>query len=123
MAQLWGRFTGSDVCGGCHEKAYSIWKGTDHSRAYETLARRGRERDPECLACHSVGFGYDGGISGDMEKGLMGVGCESCHGAGDEHVRSPRERKMHLDVNCRSCHTADKSPKFNYEGYLDKIRH
>ena len=118
-----GRFVGGDVCGGCHEEAYSIWRESSHSRAYEALVRRGRERDPECLICHSVGFGYEGGFSGGLEKGLIGVGCESCHGAGEDHLRSPRERKMHLDVNCRSCHTADKSPKFNYEGYLDKIRH
>jgi len=42
-----GRFVGSDVCGGCHEEAYSIWRRRGHSRGYETLVRRGRERDPE----------------------------------------------------------------------------
>ena len=64
-----------------------------------------------------------GGFSGDGKESFIGVGCESCHGAGGEHIKSPKEFRMGMDVNCISCHTVDKSPKFNFEEYLDKIRH
>ncbi len=59
------RFAGVDSCKDCLIKAYAIWKQTKHARAYESLitGREGtknpisRMTDPECLRCHTTGWG------------------------------------------------------------------
>ena len=61
-------FVGTDTCGECHTEALEIWKKTPHAHALESLdptnKRVGHERlngvnrtfDPECIACHVVGW-------------------------------------------------------------------
>src|SRR5262249_20213513 len=61
-------YVGSERCGDCHDKAYEVWKNSDHNHAYQTLveARRPslRQYDGECIVCHTVGFGYTSGFTG-----------------------------------------------------------
>jgi hypothetical protein len=92
-------FVGSDQCKGCHAGAFRIWQKVvekdgekySHSTAYQKLvdAKRpsNRQFDPECIVCHTVGFGYESGFF-DAKKtnNLLNVGCESCHGPASEHV-------------------------------------
>ncbi|MDH3394031.1 MAG: hypothetical protein OEL66_08485, partial [Desulfobulbaceae bacterium] len=47
------------------------------------------------------------------------VGCEACHGAGTEHVKTQGKRAMPIptpgsDV-CLRCHTPEHSDDFNYQ--------
>ena len=79
-------FTGSGKCRACHLKQYASWKKTKHSMVFEQL--QGAERkDPECVKCHTTGFGKPGGfVSEEKSEALENVGCESCHGPGSLHI-------------------------------------
>ncbi|MEZ5397491.1 MAG: multiheme c-type cytochrome, partial [Bryobacterales bacterium] len=41
-----------------------------------------------CFACHSTG-GVDFSADGETSVGEIGVGCEACHGPGEQHLRDP----------------------------------
>jgi len=55
-------FVGSATCKTCHIAAWTSWKATKHSHAYHTLEVAGHETDPDCLTCHTVGFGFSRGF-------------------------------------------------------------
>lgn len=100
-------YVGSRTCAACHSDAYEWWKGTRHGRAFETLVTRGKQRDEECLGCHVTGYeDLSTELRADIEY-LKGVGCESCHGPGVEHVQNPRdpEQRVHRAVPERICVT------------------
>ncbi len=84
-------YVGSDSCKSCHSDAYKKWESTPHHQAYRTLADAKspalREYDPECIVCHTVGFGYKSGYrDAATTPRLKNVGCESCHGPASEHI-------------------------------------
>jgi Cytochrome c554 and c-prime len=89
------KFAGSKVCGDCHTAAAAVFEKTPHAHATETLEnlKPPRHFDPECLSCHVTGwepqkfFPYASGYE-SLEKspGLVGNGCENCHGPAAEHV-------------------------------------
>jgi len=75
----------------------SFWRGIGwvNSPGYpDGLADFGRPVPPRCLECHASYFGrrtadieanvYDPGTA------VLGIGCETCHGPGAEHVRRQR---------------------------------
>ena len=97
-------YMGSRACRACHMTAaqgemYKIWENSKHAKAYATLATdeakaiaaglsiANPQEDATCLKCHST--------TGDVPSSRVharfdvseGVGCESCHGAG-EHYRT-----------------------------------
>ena len=55
-------------CVRCHSQEMSKWSLTKHARAWETLILRGEENNPECIACHSTGYGQPGGFGGYMKR-------------------------------------------------------
>lgn len=163
-------YVGSNKCKKCHIKQYKSWEKTKMAQSIEALkpnARTDRKAeaeppldpakdyttDPECLRCHTVGFGEAGGFAlaeGKLpdEKTLEAlgrVGCESCHGPGSEYIKVFEEiqkskrkykaeelhaiglREMGPDA-CTSCHSKD-SPfvaedfVFDYEEQKDKDTH
>ena len=120
-----GMYAGNASCKTCHASEYTSWKKTKHSHAYHTLVEKGHEKDPECLTCHTVGFGFQTGfISKPQTATLTDIGCESCHGVGGNHVRNPQKGYGQVTKNdCLTCHTAENSPKFDYDVYFPKIRH
>ncbi len=75
----------------------------------------------DCGACHSTGwqsFAVNGGVHQDDLEGIMGtwfeegIGCESCHGMGSEHVAAPLANSMIIDStaeNCGQCHSRQAS--------------
>ena len=120
------QFVGSAACKTCHIDEWKSWKETKHAHAYHTLEVAGHETDPECLTCHTVGFGNaDGFISVEKTPDHIDVGCENCHGAGSTHVEHP-EQKGYGTIKktfCVTCHTTENSPKFDIEVYFPKILH
>ncbi len=102
-------YVGTKGCRKCHIKQFKSWKETKMAKAYDILkpgeraeakAKAGLDpqkdytTDPECLPCHTTGYGKPGGfVSLEETPELVGVSCEMCHGAGSEYVK---EQYMHL---------------------------
>ena len=134
-------YVGSAACRSCHAAEHETWSASPHARAVETLAAVHKERNPDCLRCHSTGFGRPGGFP---EKGLPAehadraeVGCESCHGPGGDHV-AEGATKIGTIVSlgdkcdscvilqiCGACHDDANDPGFEFEvkQKIEKQRH
>jgi hypothetical protein len=137
-------FIGSEACKKCHEDAYDIWKKSGHAHAYETLEKvkhpGNRNYDPECIVCHTVGFGYKSGYENAVKTPkLKDVGCESCHGPASLHVRNPnnvewqkrinpwrhlpvpRDKQiLAMDLMCQKCHDAENDVTWTNGGFKRK---
>jgi hypothetical protein len=118
-------YVGSEVCKLCHEDIYKKWHDTKHAHALETLATKGQSQNPECLRCHTVGFGEQTGY--DMKSNqpyLAGVGCEMCHGRAGDHVRADDQTNNFAkttQATCSRCHNPETSPKFVYAEYVKRV--
>ncbi|MDH5458921.1 MAG: multiheme c-type cytochrome, partial [Nitrospinota bacterium] len=55
------------TCLTCHAKEHALWSKTGHSRAYAALEEVNKSFDPECLACHTTGFGKPGGFISEID--------------------------------------------------------
>lgn len=104
-AQDNGQYGGVDNCKMCHPDIYNDWAKTPHARSYELLVNVGKEKSPECLPCHSTGYGKGGFVDAATTPGLKGTACEACHGPGADHmgdktkiIRSPSGKV------CSACH-------------------
>jgi len=142
-------YIGSSKCKKCHIKQYKSWEQTKMAQSFEVLrsGQRAEQKqgagldpdkdytaDPECLRCHTTGYGKDGGFVDEATTPeLVGVGCEICHGAGgtyvaDEYMSLKNKEYKREDIaavgsiyppteeQCRECHNED-SP-FVGEGYV-----
>jgi hypothetical protein len=111
-------FVGSTACMNCHPLFHQQWSNTPHAFAFETLVEKGYAFNPECVYCHVVGYGAPTGyISPEKTPHLAGVQCESCHGAGKEHLEGkPMESGVPEEV-CVRCHDDVHSPPFEYSVY------
>ncbi|HEX2485655.1 MAG TPA: multiheme c-type cytochrome [Myxococcota bacterium] len=124
-------FVGSAGCRECHAAEHASWSAQPHARALATLAAKERAADAECQRCHTTGFGKPGGFpAGGAQAShpdLAGVGCESCHGPGGEHVKPDAAKRgtilaladkcdscVILQI-CGSCHDDANDPGFEYE--------
>jgi hypothetical protein len=93
-------YVGSEKCMGCHAAEFVKWQGTPHGHALDALekiAKRPglRNFDPECVVCHTIGFGYKTGYEDAVKTPLLKhVGCESCHGPGSGHISAPRNEQL-----------------------------
>ena len=99
------KYIGAKKCENCHDaeasgNQWGAWHEMDHSKAFEVLSsdeakkiasERGiadASKADECLKCHVTAFGVD---PKQLKKSFdikEGVGCESCHGPGDDHARA-----------------------------------
>ncbi len=117
-----GKYVGSFRCSQCHSIFHTNWQGTLHSRALEALEAIGQDKNAECLGCHTVGYGEEGGfVDRATTNVLAGVGCESCHGAGRAHVDNVNavELRPPTDISaavCGRCHTGAHQPNFEQWG-------
>jgi 2',3'-cyclic-nucleotide 2'-phosphodiesterase (5'-nucleotidase family) len=113
------------TCLTCHAKEHALWSKTGHSRAYAALEEVNKSFDPECLACHTTGFGKPGGFISEIDTAnLKNVQCEMCHGARLEHIQNPKKGfKEDARTACGKCHVKKHSPKFNFSQYWPRIRH
>lgn len=127
-------YVGTPRCASCHAAAHEKWQESKHAAAWETLAtaqESGRyawpvDRYPDCVACHSVGYGeVSGFVNPERSPGLEAVGCESCHGPGSRHVANPIEHKMGRigAESCLRCHDFEQSPNFDYAERWRVIEH
>lgn len=118
-------YVGSFACGMCHKTIYDHWYKTTHNAAYRTLVSGGHQFDPECIKCHTTGYGdISGFLDPEKNQNLINVGCESCHGAGSKHVKSVDDTYgLTDDSKCEVCHDSAHSPKFQFEEYWKKIEH
>lgn len=131
-------YLGNAACASCHKAIYEKWSTLSHAKALHTLevTKNGiNAKRPDCLKCHTVGFGQPTGFSvKEYNRSLGGVGCESCHGPGQLHVSLARAglQKAVMTTRtvpqgskalCVSCHDATNDPDFNFEKDLEKIKH
>lgn len=119
-----GYATGSS-CGGCHQDRLASWAFDGHARAIESLASRDAASNPECIGCHSTGFGRPGGFADLTERGAAAyrdVQCEACHGPMRGHEgRGSVHSQPVTEATCLPCHDEANSPEFDYRTYLAKI--
>lgn len=117
-------FLGPSACLPCHEPIVKEWRGTEHAKAYQTLARRG-SFSPRCAACHVTGWGQAGGFADPgASPHLLDVSCEACHGPAADHVRQPARPYGKISIaNCTSCHTPEMDAGFNYYEDVQLVRH
>ncbi len=112
------RYTGAEVCAGCHDSRYRFWLTTDHSRAFDSLAPKNAGADPDCVPCHVTGYMRRTGYWPKAPReDLRGVQCEACHGVGSLHARSPDLYSLlHLPAapQCMDCHTEEQDDDFDY---------
>ncbi|MCY2926966.1 MAG: multiheme c-type cytochrome [Planctomycetota bacterium] len=105
----------SASCGACHAATFTQWSNGPHARAYASLARVGRERDADCLPCHTGSFARPGGFTAPEKTPAMGhVGCQDCHRrtAADCGKKGPAAEPVSQDV-CATCHTPLADRGFN----------
>jgi peroxiredoxin len=117
-------YTGSEICGICHDQAHATWEYTNHAGAFDTLVTHGVSDDPECVSCHVVGFGQPGGYDlATAPTHLENVGCESCHGRGGPHLSPGFVQDENYEPVCRTCHNPTHSLGFDYATFSPKISH
>jgi hypothetical protein len=115
------------ACALCHAKQKEQYDTTSHAFAMATLERKGRERDPYCLGCHSTGFDAPGGTR-NLQTAIQyfgPTGCESCHGPSVTHVRGQTKKgtsRLVPETVCLRCHRNEHSPEpFDYAAGLKEI--
>ena len=145
-----GNYVGAQACADCHETATRVWRRSGHAKAWQSLQKTAvpaRDFDPECIACHVVGWNttellpYRGGFLSEKETPLLvNVSCEACHGPGENHVRAEMGNNPTLQESIRSlrrlpiasgaakrecltCHDGNNSPHFDFDTYWQKIVH
>lgn len=124
-------YVDTPTCTSCHPAAGVAWHGSGHARAFAVLQARGAEADPSCVGCHTVGFGTETGYRREMgDARLINVGCESCHGPGERHVRersSDGPITFHFRPlatgDCLKCHQGEFSRPFDWEAFWPRIKH
>lgn len=117
-------YAGATVCGNCHgyegvanDWYYDTWQFTGHANAYKNLPPFGQQ-NPECLQCHSVGFGYPNGYAVNGNPMLRGVQCENCHGPGLAHSQNRSNPAKYPAVEltskvCGGCHNGAHQPTYD----------
>lgn len=113
-------------CKECHPGEHRIWEKTRHASAFKTtLMRINKHHDPECIVCHTAGFGKEGGfISETATERLANVQCENCHGPGENHIKNVNDDYgVNAKDVCIKCHNKSHSPAFNFSKYWEKIKH
>jgi hypothetical protein len=119
-------YVGSSTCNSCHTDAHKTWTGSGHSHAFATLEKVKSDFDPDCLRCHTVGYGLSSGfIDKAKTPKLAGVQCENCHGRGKEHAATQKKTALKpvTASTCIKCHDQENSENFRYEAFWPKIAH
>lgn len=151
------QYVGVGKCRPCHLPQTKSWETTRMAKAFELLkpgvaadAKRTHKLDPNkdytgdpnCLACHTTGYGKPGGfVSVEKTPTLAGVQCEVCHGAGAGYLKPNLMSLQNKEYKradlvaagmvipsvqvCQTCHN-EKSPfyqPFDYEARKQQGTH
>jgi len=119
-------FVGDKACLSCHAAAHQTWATSAHSHAFATLKKVNSEFDPDCIRCHSVGYGLSSGFIDETKTPqLANVQCESCHGRGKDHIatKSRASLKPVTPASCVKCHDTENSENFSYAKFWPRIAH
>ncbi len=120
-----GGYATASSCSGCHRDRIASWGFDAHAHALESLITSKKADNPECVACHTTGFGQAGGFAAVEDKAIgafRDVQCEACHGPMKGHTgRTGARSRPVTEATCRGCHDEANSPKFDYSTYLAKI--
>lgn len=120
-------YVGQKVCMDCHDDAAAFQAADLHQQAWKGLEKTNKTKDLDCVACHATGFEQPGGSNLAHLEGFTDVQCESCHGPGSLHVKSPaRGPKSHIIAQpdatlCATCHTSVHSPRFDFADYRKRL--
>lgn len=119
-------YVGISTCKTCHMEAYKFWQKTAHANAYETLVKRNKQFDLDCIGCHVVGWQQPGGLY-DIKKPkrLADVQCENCHSRGGLHAQRGGQKSLirgHVTAKvCTQCHKGSHHPNFKFVENVKKI--
>jgi hypothetical protein len=147
------KFVGVANCKLCHAdketgNQFEQWKKSKHAGALKTLSTpKAKEagakvgvsepaKDVKCLKCHVTGADGPADLKARTHKDSDGVGCESCHGAGehygkDEVFKKGKDAAVALGLIepnekvCLKCHNKE-SPsykEFDFKARLEEIKH
>jgi hypothetical protein len=119
-------YIGSAACARCHPYQYKKYQEQDHARAMASLQKINYDYSPECIVCHTDGYGAsDGYKKMGYLPDLGRVGCESCHGRGGLIVGDHTSACVPLDgpAACRQCHVLKRDPDFDFAKRWPKISH
>lgn len=113
----------AEKCAKCHTNEVAVWKKTPHFQTYEKLSRNPRakeicsnlglrsvKRSNVCIDCH-----FTSKSTGDKNKPISGISCESCHGAAKLWV------DVHSDFGGPTATKANESPEHATERYQSSI--
>jgi len=126
-----GVYVGSEACVNCHPSAAKTWHSSGHGQAFATLVKRQADADPNCLGCHTVGFGTPNGYRREFHADrLINVGCESCHGPGSVHIAQRQQGatdggkfRTLGSGECQKCHHGEFSRPFDFDKFWAYVRH
>ena len=111
------KYVGKNTCAACHYSKYRTWKHEKHAKGFDILPKKYRT-DPECLVCHTTGFGEPTGYKDASTPQLAGITCETCHGPGSEHVKLAQ--KLFLTAEVEVTLEAEKKIRDSIELFLEK---
>jgi len=120
-----GEFQTSAGCVACHSNQFARWTFTEHKSSTIHLTAAGEQDNPECLGCHTTGYGQTGGFAEPNQFNLSrfgGIQCEVCHGALSNHPDSgsPTPATPNEET-CLACHDEANSPDFDYDSYMRSV--
>jgi thiol-disulfide isomerase/thioredoxin len=128
-----GPTVGAAACKSCHASEHRALKRAPHARAMRRLVGADAE-NVGCVRCHATPAAS--GPPADDLAGYRvdeGVGCESCHGPGTDHIAAPSADNIIglgescpecvIEAICTSCHTPVWDEDWELSGHLERIGH
>jgi len=118
------RYLKAAACKDCHEAQYENWTRTKHFKAFDGIIASGGQRRPECITCHSTGYGQ-AFLDPAETKEYSGVQCEACHGTQPNHVKDPKNYPFSSisESTCLPCHNRDILKKaFSYYSSVSQVK-
>jgi hypothetical protein len=102
-----------------------VWAKSAHAHAFNILESVHQDFNPQCVGCHSIGYGRPRGfLNAKATPDLKHVGCESCHGPSSFHPNPVGKGYGPTTTSaCTDCHTHENSPDYNPSIYIPQVKH